>query len=48
MQQLQFNLPGDEENAVDANIQEQLLCVMADIILAIIKKERKTDDHKSE
>jgi hypothetical protein len=48
MEQLQFNLPGEEETVLDANVQEQLLSVMADIILAIIAIERNTDyDHKS-
>jgi len=48
MEQLQFNLPGEEKIALDANVQEELLNVMADIILAIITHERETDhDHQS-
>jgi hypothetical protein len=48
MEQLQFNLPGEEETVLDANVHEQLLSVMANIILAIIAIERNTDDdHKS-
>ena len=48
MEQLQFNLPGEEKLALDANVQEELLNVMADIIMAIITHERGTDhDHKS-
>jgi hypothetical protein len=42
MEQLQFNLPGEEKIALDANAQEELLNVMADIILAIIT--HKTGD----
>ena len=48
MEQLQFNLPGEGKTALDAIVQEQLLRVMADIILAIITMERETGhDHQS-
>jgi hypothetical protein len=47
MEQLQLNLPDEEKTTLDANIQEQLLTVMAEIILAILAVERKSDhDHK--
>ena len=48
MEQLQLDLPGEGKTALDATVQEQLLSVMADIILAIITMERETGhDHQS-
>jgi hypothetical protein len=42
MEQLQLDLPGEGKTALDATVQEQLFSVMADIILAIITRERET------
>ena len=47
MEPLQLILPDEGKTTLDANIKEQLLTVMAEIILAIIAVERKNDhDHK--
>jgi hypothetical protein len=47
MEQLQLIPPEEEKTTLDANIQEQLLTVMAEIILAIIAVERNIGhDHK--
>jgi hypothetical protein len=41
MEQLKFTLPEENEISLEASIQEQLLTVMAEIILTIITTERE-------
>lgn len=43
MEQMKFTLPEENDIALEESIQKKLLIVMADIILTIIDKERKTD-----
>ena len=43
MEQLKFTLPEENEIELEASIQEQLLTVMAEIILTINAKERDND-----
>ena len=48
MQQLQLNLTSDGEIALDPVIEEQLVKLMAEMILAVVLRGKETgDDHRS-
>ncbi len=48
MQQLQLNLASDDEIALDPIIEEQLVKLMAEMMLAVVLRGKETgDDHRS-
>ena len=48
VQQLQLNLTSDGEIALDPVIEEQLVKLMAEMILAVVLRGKETgDDHRS-
>ena len=44
MQQLQLNLASDERMVLDRIIEEQLVQLMAEVMLALIAREREAGD----
>ena len=48
MQQLQLNLASDGEMALDPIVEEQLVKLMAEMMLAVVLRGKETgDDHRS-
>lgn len=48
MQQLQLNLASDDEIALDPIVEEQLVKLMAEMMLAVVLRGKETDDdHRS-
>jgi hypothetical protein len=48
VQQLQLNLASDDEIALDPIIEEQLIKLMAEMMLAVMLRGKETgDDHRS-
>ena len=48
MQQLQLNLASDGEIALDRIVEEQLVKLMAEMMLAVVLRGKETgDDHRS-
>ena len=48
MQQLQLNLASDGEIALDPIVEEQLVKLMAEMMLAVVLRGKETgDDHRS-
>ena len=44
MQQLQLHLPSDEQIALNPVVQKQLVELMAEVMLAVIVREREGGD----
>ena len=48
VQQLQLNLASDDEIALDPIVEEQLVKLMAEMMLALVLRGKETDDdHRS-
>jgi hypothetical protein len=48
VQQLQLNLASDDELALDPIVEEQLIKLMAEMMLAVVLRGKETgDDHRS-
>ena len=48
VQQLQLNLASDDELALDPIVEEQLVKLMAEMMLAVVLRGKETgDDHRS-
>ena len=48
VQQLQLNLASDDEIALDPIVEEQLVKLMAEMMLAVVLRGKETgDDHRS-
>ena len=48
MQQLQLNLASDDEIALDPIVEDQLVKLMAEMMLAAVLRGKETgDDHRS-
>ena len=48
VQQLQLNLASDGEIAMDRVVEEQLVKLMAEVMLAVVLRGKETDDdHRS-
>ena len=48
MQQLQLNLASDDEIALDPMVEEQLVRLIAKMMLAVVLRGKETgDDHRS-
>jgi hypothetical protein len=48
VQQLQLNLASDGEIALDPGVEEQLVKLMAEMMLAVVLRGKETgDDHRS-
>ena len=48
VQQLQLNLASDDEIALDPVVEEQLVKLMAEMMLAVVLRRKETDDdHRS-
>jgi hypothetical protein len=48
VQQLQLNLASDSEIALDPIVEEQLVKLMAEMMLAVVLRGKETgDDHRS-
>ena len=46
LQQLQLNLPSDEQIALNPVVQKQLVELMAEVMLAVIAREREGGDDR--
>jgi len=47
VQQLQLNLASDDEIALDPMVEEQLVKLMAEMMLVVLRGKETGDDHRS-